>query len=113
MIIDVPSAALEPFKPHGIPRLYVNDAAQLALKGVFDLINSVGGSSGKIVIEGMRYIIEKRLVNAGAKFVRVIIRGPFNDAETDYCSVSIHYHIPGEKRRYHVGGPIFSNGGFV
>ena len=115
MIIDVPSAAIEPFEPHGLPRrLHGNDTAvKLALKGVIGLINSVGNSTSQLVIEGMRYIIEQRLRKAGAVGVRVVIRGPFNDAEIPYCGYSVHYHIPGDKLRHHIGGPVFANGGFV
>ena len=115
MIIDVPSAAIEPFEPHGLPRLHISDAfVQLALWNTLDYINSFKeGEGGRIILEGVRYIIETRLKEAGAKSIRVVLRGPFTDKEIPYCSTSVHYSLPGRRKRlHHVGGPLWSKGGF-
>ena len=114
MIIDIPSAAIEPFEPHGLPRLHAsNDLAKLALRQLLDGLNNDSSKNSKLVIGGLHIAIEKCLQTTGADFVSVKIKGPITKYEIPFCNVTVFYKMPGDKRLRGVFSPVWSEGGFA
>lgn len=116
MIIDVPSAAIEPFEPHGIPRLSIsNDTIWEMFSTALDNINSYSKSiRGAILIKTMRYYIRDALNEAGAEFVNIKIRGPYTSKDGEgipVCHITVYSKMPNKPMR-HMGGPVWSTGGF-
>jgi len=114
MILDIPSAAIEPFEPHGLPRLHIcDDIAWETFSTALDDLNSYSKSiRGAMLKRSIYYYIRDALDEADAEFVNIKIRGPYTNSDgIPICHVTVYCKMPNGPMR-HMGGPIWSTGGF-
>lgn len=117
MILDIPSAAIEPFEPHGMPKLNItDDVIWEAFSEALDSLNGYSKSiSDAMLLRTMHYYIRDALDAAGAEIMDINIRGPYTSKDgkgIPVCHVTVDCRMLGGRMR-HVGGPIWSTGGFV
>jgi hypothetical protein len=112
--MNIPESAIHPFEPHGVPKLYARgDAAKAALSQVIIDINKNYGKhwNRRMIIDGLRTLLEGTLRKNGAEYVNVKISGPITKYETPHCNATILYKMPGGTLRA-MFTPIWSTGGF-
>ena len=113
--MNIPESAIRPFEPLGIPKLSIsNDIAWETFSTALDEVNSYSKSiSGAMLKRSVQYYIRDALNEAGAEFVNIKIRGPYHDTTNPIpvCHITVYSKMPNKPMR-HMGGPIWSTGGF-
>jgi hypothetical protein len=113
--MNIPASAIEPFEPHGIPRLHLG--GDVALKALNDALNHIKRLSAADIARpmwkaGIRTIIESHMHQIGADFLNIKVTGPFEAEHGPVCHVTVSFKMPGGLLRS-THNPIWHEGGFV
>lgn len=112
--MNIPESAIKPFMPLGIPILSIGgDTIWETFSKALDELNSYSTSiSGAMLKRAMHYYIRDALDEADAESITVRIRGPYNTTSNNpVCHITVDCKMPNGPVR-HMGGPVWSTGGF-
>jgi hypothetical protein len=113
--MNIPASAITPFEPLGIPKLSIGgNIIWGTFSKALDELNSYSKSiRGAMLKRSMYFYIRDALHEADAEFVSIYIHGPYCGTTNPIpvCHVTVDCKMPGKPMR-HMGGPIWSTGGF-